>query len=331
MNTIPRLKFAHLPTPIEALPAITSEFNGPKLYIKRDDQTGLAFGGNKTRKLEFLAAAAQSHGARMLLTAGAAQSNHCRQTAACAARLGFKSKLILAKPEIYSAGGNLFLDQLLGAEIIWCDLGDRDRVLQEVFEESWSKGDRPYLIPYGGSNPTGATGYIYAMRELMDQIEMQETLLTSNPDWIVFASSSGGTQAGMVLGADLTGYKGGILGISVDEPANVIKNRVAGLANDTADYLNVRANFRADQILVNDDYLGDGYGVIGGLERGAILTFANREGILLDPVYTGRAAGGLLDLLQRGFFSGNEVILFWHTGGQPALFADNYREALRPM
>lgn len=331
MKAIPRLKFAHLPTPIEALASISSPFDGPRLYIKRDDQTGLAFGGNKTRKLEFLAAEAKSHGALMLITAGAAQSNHCRQTAACAARLGFKTKLVLTKPEISSSGGNLFLDHLLGAEIIWCDRRDRDRILQSVFDESWESGERPFLIPYGGSNPTGATGYVYAMKELLEQIERQETPLTSIPDWIVFASSSGGTQAGLVVGADLVGYKGGILGISVDEPAIVLKDRVANLANKTADYLQVSVDYRSDQILVNSDYLGGGYGVMGDVESEAIHKFARNEGIFLDPVYTGRAAGGMLDLLKRGFFGVNEIVLFWHTGGTPALFADNYREALRPM
>lgn len=328
MRTLPRLKFAHLPTPVEPLERLSGEYGGQKLFIKRDDQTGLAFGGNKTRKLEFLAAAAQSHGAKMLITAGAAQSNHCRQTAACAARIGFKCKLVLTNPHPSQTSGNLLLDQLLGAEIIWCEQDDRDRVLQEVFDEAWEFGERPYLIPYGGSNPIGATSYMYAMKELIDQIRMNQTPLPGLPDWIVFASSSGGTQAGLVLGAGITQYKGEILGISVDEPANILKGRVTRLARETADYLKVEKKSFDRRVFVNSDFLGGGYGVMGDLEIAAINKFAKLEGILLDPVYTGRAAGGLLDLLHRGFFNKDDSILFWHTGGTPALFADNYQNSI---
>jgi D-cysteine desulfhydrase family pyridoxal phosphate-dependent enzyme len=325
IKTLPRLKFAHLPTAVEALPHLSAELGGPRLLVKRDDQTGLAFGGNKTRKLEFLLAEAQANGARTLITAGALQSNHCRQTAAAAARYGFACTLVLSLPpgqsetqmEEQGGSGNLLLDRLLGARIIWTSRELRNQVLEETFQDAWEAGQRPYLIPYGGSNPTGAVAYAFAMEELL--------LQGVKPDWIVFASSSGGTQSGLVLGAQMFNYRGKVLGISVDEPMNVLRERVAKLASETADLLGGDLEFKAEDILVNADYLGGGYGVMGEPEKEAITQFAHKEGLLLDPVYTGRAAAGLLDLIRRGFFERDETVLFWHTGGAPALFADGYQ------
>jgi D-cysteine desulfhydrase family pyridoxal phosphate-dependent enzyme len=328
MKSIPRLRFAHLPTPVEALPRLSAALGGPRLLVKRDDQTGLALGGNKTRKLEFLLAEAQANGARTLITAGAAQSNHCRQTAAAAARYGFACMLVLTLPSGHATAsegeggqdqsGNILLDHLLGAEITWAQREKREQALQETFQAAWEAGKRPYLIPYGGSNATGAAAYAVAMQELMAQ--------EARPDWIVFPSSSGGTQAGLALGARLFGYTGKVLGISVDERAEVLQKRVAELATATADLLGEKLTFREDEILVNADYLGGGYGVVGAGEREAIALFARHEGLLLDPVYTGRAAAGLVDLIRRGEFSAGESVLFWHTGGTPALFADCYRD-----
>jgi D-cysteine desulfhydrase family pyridoxal phosphate-dependent enzyme len=326
MVTPPRLRFAHLPTPVEAMPRLSNTLGRTVLLIKRDDQTGLALGGNKTRKLEFLLAEAQANGARTLVTAGADQSNHCRQTAAAAARYGFACILVLtvlASQEASDstqqpATGNILLDRLFGAEIVWARRDNRDQVLQEAFQAAWDAGRRPYLIPYGGSNPTGAAAYAFAMQELVAQ--------TAHADWIVFPSSSGGTQAGLVLGARLFNFEGRVLGISVDEPAEVLKKRVAQLATETADLLGENLSFKADDILVNADYLGGGYGVMGEAEKDALSLFAHTEGLLLDPVYTGRAGAGLIDLIRRGFFPAGERVLFWHTGGTPALFADRYRE-----
>jgi len=324
MKSIPRLRFAHLPTLLEAMPRLSAALNGPRLVIKRDDQTGLAFGGNKTRKLEFLIAEAQANGARTLITAGAAQSNHCRQTAAAAAHFGFDCILVLVGDMPDFLSGNLLLDHLFGAKIVWTQLSERDNTLQEVFQKSWELGQRPYLIPYGGSNPTGASGYAYAVDELRSQTS-QNNPLSQPPDWIVFPSSSGGTQAGLVLGAKLFYYPTKILGISVDEPKNILQDRVAALANQTADYLGEKTNFSGSDILVNADYLGGGYGVMGEGEKEAVQMFARLEGILLDPVYTGRAAAGMIDLIRKGFFPSDVTVLFWHTGGAPALFADRYR------
>ncbi len=323
MKTIPRIRFALLPTPLEMLPRLSAELGGPKILVKRDDLTGIAFGGNKIRKLEFLLAEAQAHGARTILTAGAIQSNHCRQTAAACARLGFSCRLVLSGQKPSQASGNLLLDQLFGAQILWNTAEEPGQALQHAFKEAWEAGERPYLIPYGGSNATGATGYVYAMKEMLDQ--------ECRPDWIVFASSSSGTQAGLVTGARLFGYQGKVLGISVDEREADLKERVASLANATADALDEKLHFTPEEIMVNADYLGGGYGVMGPAELGAIRLFARLEGLLLDPVYTGRAAAGLIDLVRKGFFKPGETVLFWHTGGGPALFSERYASLAEPI
>lgn len=316
----PRLRFAHLPTPIEVLPRLSKVLPGPNLLVKRDDLTGLAFGGNKTRKLEFLVAEAQARQADMLITAGALQSNHCRQTAAAAARFGFHCVLVLVGEPPSQPSANLLLDQVFGAEIVWTGLSRREEVLQETFEKTLSTGRKPYLVPYGGSSPTGVLGYVYAMEEFVSQ--------KVAADWIVVASSSGGTQAGLVLGARVFGYRGKILGISIDEPRLVLQERVAKLASETSQLLPSATQFTPDEVLVNADYATPGYGVLTEAERQAISLFAKYEGLLLDPVYTGRAAAGMLDLLGKGFFGRHETVLFWHTGGQPALFAEKYQPEL---
>ena len=218
--TVPRLRFAHLPTRVETLPRLSAALGGPRLLIKRDDQTGLAFGGNKTRKLEFLVAEARDHGAKTLITGGAIQSNHCRQTAAAAARLGFECILVLTGDKSQHASGNLLLDQLFGAKVVYVpNRKDRDSILQETFDRATNAAKKPYLVPYGGSNATGALGYAFAMEELIDQ--------NVSADWIVFASSSGGTQAGLLLGQRIFGFNGKILGISVDESEEWLKSEVS--------------------------------------------------------------------------------------------------------
>jgi D-cysteine desulfhydrase family pyridoxal phosphate-dependent enzyme len=317
---IPRLRFANLPTPVETMPRLSTLLNGPRLLIKRDDLTGLALGGNKTRKLEFLIAEAQAGGANTLITAGAVQSNHCRQTAAAAARFGMRCVLVLAGDQPAQPSGNYLLDKLLGAEAVFTTREQRDAELKRVFDALWAAGQRPYLVPYGGSNTTGALAYAFAVQELLEQ--------GHQPEWIIFPSSSGGTQAGLVLGARRFGYRGRILGISVDEPADVLQARVAALATDASDKLGDKMVFKPEDILVNADYVGGGYGVMSELEKEAIRLFAANEGLLLDPVYTGRAAGGMIDLIRRGFFAPDETILFWHTGGTPALFAGQYESCV---
>ena len=313
---LPKLDFAHLPTPVEVLPRLSAQLNGPQIFIKRDDQTGLAFGGNKTRKLEYLLADAQAQGADTLITGGAVQSNHCRQTAAAAARNGFACTLVLTGDKPPKPSGNNFLDLFLGAQIVWAGGADRDLVLQQTYEQTQSEGRKPYLIPYGGSNPIGALGYVYALKEMLEQVD--------DLDWIVFPSSSGGTHAGLALGGRMFNFKGKILGISIDNPAFELSEKVARLAEETAQGLGIEQSFKPQDILVNDDYLGGGYGVMGEPEVEALTMFARSEGMLLDPVYTGRAAAGLIDLIRREIITAHQKVLFWHTGGSPAIFADRY-------
>jgi D-cysteine desulfhydrase family pyridoxal phosphate-dependent enzyme len=321
MVMLPRVKIACLPTPLEPLPRLSTILGGPNLYVKRDDMTGLALGGNKTRKLEFLIAEAQANGAKTLLTAGAVQSNHCRQTAAAAARFGFRCILILTgdAPRIKEA--NTLLDSLLGAEIIWTVKEKRDEVLQETFNSCWENGQRPYLIPYGGSNGTGAVAYAYAFQELHGQMDSM--------DWVVFASSSGGTQAGLAIGAQIVNWPGRLLGISVDQPESILKTRVEELIEAGVQKMNLRSNIQSPSLLVNDAYTGGGYAVMGKPEEEAIRLFAQQEALILDPVYTGRAAAGLIDLIHQGFFKKSDSVVFWHTGGTPALFSSQYTAGLQ--
>lgn len=314
---IPRVHFAHLPTPVEELPRLSAKLNGPQILVKRDDQTGLAFGGNKTRKLEFLVAEAQVEGADTLVSAGAIQSNHCRQTAAAAAKFGFQCVLVLTGPRPESASANLMLDELFGARIVYvAERADRDRILKQTFEGIQAEGGKPYLVPYGGSSPTGALGYAFAIEELLGQ--------GVRPDWIVFGTSSGGTHAGMLLGQRVFGYAGKLLGISIDESELWLKEHVSALASKASERLGERIQFNADDVLANAAYCSPGYGVLTEAELEAMRLFASTEGLLLDPVYTGRAAAGLIDLIRRGLLKKGKTVVFWHTGGQPALFADKY-------
>ena len=314
------VSLAHLPTSIERLQRLSSYLGGPDLLIKRDDQTGLATGGNKTRKLEFLVADALAQGCDSLITTGGPQSNHARQTAAAAARMGLGCSLVLRGEAPQKFSGNLQLDELLGAKIYWTGERKSSEVMQEVAKELKNLGQKPYIIPLGGSNVVGATGYVKAMQELMQQLTAQSL----NVDFIVFASSSGGTQAGLVLGAHLYGYQGKVYGISIDHPADGLATQVGALTTATATHLGLEQISLADKILVNDDYLGQGYAVVGELEREAVRLVARQEGLLLDPVYTGRAMGGLIDLIRWGAFTRGQTVLFWHTGGTAALpaFAD---------
>jgi len=310
----PRVRLAHLPTPVEFLERLTANLGGPEIFVKRDDLTGLAGGGNKARKLELLLADALAQGADTLLTTGAAQSNQARQAAAAAARVGLRCVLVLVRP-IYGLApqGNWLLDRLLGAEIRWVESKSQlTAVSEEVASQLRREGRSPYVVPYGASNALGVLGYVAAMEEIASQGEF---------DHIVLASSSGGTQAGLVLGATLLGSGVRVLGISVDEQPTDLRRTVARLANEASALLGGGPQVEPADVGVNADYLGGGYGVVGDLEREAVALAARLEGLLLDPVYTGRAFGGFLDLVGRGMFAKHEKVLFLHTGGIPALFA----------
>ncbi len=314
---IGRVSIAHLPTPLKEMKRLTEELGGPRLFVKRDDQTGLATGGNKARKLEYLIAEALSEGADTLITVGAVQSNHARQTAAAAAMYGLHSILVLSGSRPARWNGNLLLDDLLGAEVRWAQQTPLDEMMVEVAVEAETAGRRPYLIPVGGSTPVGALGYVDAMQELMDQLKE----LDLKVDAVVFASSSGGTQAGLMVGAKALGFGGRIIGISVARTQEGLKEILRQLVPQTAERLGLQLDFEESDFIVHDEYLGGGYAVMGDPEREAIALVARTEGILVDPVYTGRAMAGLLDLIRRGVLGPGQTTVFWHTGGTPALFA----------
>jgi L-cysteate sulfo-lyase len=317
MKFPPRLVLGHFPTPIEKLERLSRHLGGPEIYVKRDDQTGLATGGNKVRKLEFLFADATARDCGHVVTLGGPQSNHVRQTAAAAARLGLGCSLVLRGNPPPQRLGNLLLDELFGAKIHWSGARTRDEVATEVVASLSAAGAKPYLIPVGGSNSLGALGYTTAMIEALDQLAVLQLVI----DTMVVASSSAGTQAGMALGAALRGHPNRVLGISIDSSQAELKARVSELASGGAQLVGAdtaRADLHVD---VNANYLGGGYSVVGDLERDAIRTVARTEGLLLDPVYTGRAMGGLIDLIRRGEIDRKQKILFWHTGGTAALSA----------
>ncbi len=313
---LPRVSIAHLPTPLEPLPRLSSQLEGPEIWVKRDDQTGLATGGNKTRKLEFLVADALRHEADVLITCGAEQSNHARQTAAAAAKFGLDSLLVLQGSKPPKLKGNLLLDHLLGARVIWAGDNALETRMDEAAHQLRDEGQRPYVVPYGGSNPVGVSGYVAALEEFVEQCQARDLSF----DRIVLPSSSGGTQAGLMVAARALGYHGDILGISVDLKTDALRNTLAELATATAHHLGLELAFDSGDFTVDDGYLGGGYGVVSDLEQDAIETLARTEGLLLDPVYTGRAFGGLLDLIRRGGFTYDERLLFWHTGGTAGLF-----------
>ena len=320
LEKLPRFPLTQLPTPVESAPRLSRELGGPELLIKRDDLTSLAMGGNKARKLEFLVGQAIEQGADTLVTAGAAQSNHCRQTAAAAAKAGLRCELILNGDRPALANGNLLLDRILGATEHWIERSQRATKLEQVARELREKGRKPYLIPVGGSNGVGATGYVVAMIELMEQLRASK----QNVDHIVFGSSSGGTQAGIMLGARVAGFTGQLHGLSIDkdDPEHFeYEEEVARIANECATYIGAAEKFKRADVKMVYGYMGEGYGVVGNLERGAIRMMGRCEGIILDPVYAGRAFGALVDLIHKGAFKRGETILFWHTGGAPALFA----------
>jgi L-cysteate sulfo-lyase len=320
LEKLPRVKLGFFPTPVEALTRLSAALGGPRIFIKRDDLSGLAFGGNKVRKLEFLVGEARARGADSLITAGALQSNHCRQTAAAAARCGLECHLVLGGSEPEIPEGNLLLDKLLGATIHYSDAGRKGEAIDNVAASIKKSGGRPYIIPYGGSNAVGGVGFAAAMLEVVEQ--MKATGLTY--DRIVFPTSSGGTQAGMVVGAAISGYTGTLTGIRIDkdDPLDLpFRQLLPELAGEIAQHLGISDTFHEAFFDVRENYLGEGYGIPGKLEREALALLARTEGILLDPVYTGRALGGMVDLIRTGQIGSSEKVLFWHTGGSPALFA----------
>jgi L-cysteate sulfo-lyase len=319
----PRVRFAHLPTPLEPMPSLTRLLDGPQLYVKRDDCTGLATGGNKTRKLEFLIGEALAQGADTLITHGAVQSNHVRQTAAAARRYALRCAALLERrvPEYgptYETAGNVLLDRLLGAELRFvAPDSDMDAACAGLAEEIRARGGKPYYIPGGGSNPVGALGYVNAALELLQQAND----LGVRIDGVVHATGSTGTQSGLVCG--LEGANAGIdvLGVCVRRPAVAQEEAVYETARATAEYLGIKGGLERARVRANGDYVGPGYGIPTAATIDAIRLAALHEGLLLDPVYSGKAMAGLIDLCRTGFFRRGQNVVFLHTGGAAALFA----------
>ncbi len=321
-DSLPRVSLGFLPTPIHELPRLTRTLGGPRLFIKRDDQTGLATGGNKTRKLEFSAGEALRRGCDTLVTVGAVQSNHCRQTAAAAARLGLGCHLVLRGDPPARRAGNLLLDGLLGATVQFAGERTREEVAAQVVEQLRAAGRKPFFIPVGASDEIGAAGFAAAAEELDGQMRRDGLRF----DRIVFATSSGGTQAGLAVGAKALGLPAQVTGIAIDSKLSELRAEVTPIAQRLIQRLGLALAFGPEDVLAYDGYLGAGYAVMGEPEKEAVLLAARCEGILLDPVYTGRAMAGLVDLIRRGEFGRSETILFWHTGGAAAL--DAYAEEL---
>jgi len=316
-DRLPRIRLGHLPTPLQEMPRLSRALGGPRLFVKRDDQTGLATGGNKTRKLEFSVGEATRRGADTLVTLGAVQSNHARQTAAAAAASGLRCVIVLRGHAPPIATGNLLLDHLLGARIVFAGERTREEVAEDVVAEEKAAGHRPYLIPVGASDEVGAAGFVAALEELKGQLDA----LRLRVDRVVFASSSFGTQAGLCVGAKALGFEAQLAGIAIETEREELRTAVAGIAARLAARIGLQASVAPGEVIGYDAYLGGGYAVLGQPEREAIQLVARHEGILLDPVYTGRAMAGLIDLVRRGEFGAGETIVFWHTGGTPALFA----------
>jgi L-cysteate sulfo-lyase len=318
-----RRRFGHWPTPLEKLSRLSEALGGPEIWIKRDDCTGLATGGNKTRKLEFLLGDALEKGADILVTQGATQSNHARQTAAAAAIFGLKCHLLLenrtgSNDPQYLTNGNVLLDELHGATHEARPGGsDMAGELVAVAERLRNNGERPYIIPGGGSNPTGALGYVNCAFELMNQINERGL----HVDHLVHATGSAGTQAGLVAGLKLINSRLPVLGIGVRVPRDAQEANVLRLAQATAEHLGHSGLVEASDVVANCDYVGEGYGIPAPSTIEAIRMLAQLEGILLDPVYSGKGMAGLIDLVRKGHFKQGQRIVFLHTGGSAALFA----------
>jgi L-cysteate sulfo-lyase len=324
----PRIRLGHMPTPLEPMENLSRHLGGPRLWIKRDDCTGLSTGGNKTRKLEYLMADALAQGADTVITQGATQSNHARQTAAAAAKLGMACHILLedrtgATDPAYTQSGNVLLDKLHGAQVSRRPGGADMQAEMEALAEALRKdGCKPYVIPGGGSNPVGALGYVGAALELVAQASEMGLRI----DHVVHATGSAGTQAGLVAG--LVGLNSGIpvLGIGVRAPKDKQEANVLALAQRTAAHLGLPdGTVRAEHVVANCDYVGQGYGIPTRGMVEAVKLVAEKEGILLDPVYSGKGMAGLIDLIGQGKFGPEENVVFIHTGGAVGLFG--YPEA----
>lgn len=329
LSGFPRVSLAHLPTRLEYLPRLTRALDGPEVWVKRDDCTGLATGGNKTRKLEFAMGEALEQGADTVLTVGAVQSNHVRQTAAAAAKLGMRCEVLLehrvSDPgDLYRNSGNVLLDRLLGANLREYDKGtDFEAEMEAIAGEIRAQGGNPYIIPGGASNPVGALGYVGCAEELLQQCDEQDVAF----DRLVLASGSAGTHAGMAVGLRASGSDLPILGIGVNIPREQQEAKVFALAVETANYIDKPGCVEREDIVADCGYVGPGYGEPTEGMNEAVLMLARLEGLLFDPVYSGKALAGMIDYIRKGRFEKGQKIVFLHTGGVAGLFA--YADTLR--
>ena len=324
LSQFSRLSLAHLPTPLEELERLGREIGASRLLIKRDDCTGLAFGGNKTRKLEFALADALAQGADTVITCGGVQSNHVRQTAAAAAKLGLACEAIIENPisstaVAYTSSGNRLIDELCGARVHWHTDGDEelDAALRARVTALKAEGRRPYLVPMGASYGIGALGYVAAAVEILEQCHAANL----QPSHLFLATGSAGTQAGLLAGLRLAGSATQVIGIAVSPTAESKRAMVIDIITQLAELLATEIPVRDDEVVVLDEWVGAGYGVPTRECLSAIRDLAQLEGILLDPVYTGKAMAGMLALLARSDFESARDVLFLHTGGAPSLFA----------
>jgi L-cysteate sulfo-lyase len=338
IQKFPKQDLIHLPTPFTKLENLSRELGGPNIYIKRDDLTGLAFGGNKSRKLEFIMQDVLDKKADSIITWAGLQSNWCLQTAASARKFGITPILILFNvydlPAEYD--GNLLLDFILNADIKIREVGkgsilhleDVDEILEEAAMEVKEWGHTPYIAPIGGSaaggsmgDPLGSISYVNAYVELLEQAERRGI----NVDYVIHASGSGGTQAGLTAGAKALSDKTKVLGVSVAERKNTYVDYVLDIASDTLTALNIELELGKRDIIVFDEYLGEGYGEVNEEVAEAIRLVSMKEGIFLDPVYTGKAMVALIDLVKKGYFEKQDNVVFFHTGGTAALFPNKQK------
>ena len=343
----PRCSLGFFPTPLHPLTALANHLGGPEIYIKRDDLTGLALGGNKTRKLEFLLGDALEQKADTLITGGASQSNHCRQTAAAAIKYQFHCHLMLGGEPPKHFQGNLLLDELLGAEIHWCGRHRKGEDIPDLVKELQERGYKPYVIPYGGSSVIGAFGFAQAFDELR-----QQSLQNSVGEFshIFFASSSGATHAGLQFAKHVLGSKTELIGINIDKESSIktefypsLKETICELANGMNHFSNHPSKhknqgegedgclaenaFQESDIQLIEGYDDSGYGELNKADKKSLQLLAQKEAILLDPVYTSRAMTALLDWIQSARLTSEDKVLFWHTGGVPSVFA--YQDMLK--
>lgn len=323
LNKFPRVSLAHLPTPLELMPRLSEHLGGPDIYVKRDDCTGLATGGNKTRKLEFSMGEALAQGADTVVTVGAVQSNHVRQTAAAACKLGLACEVLLEHrvqdpSETYATSGNVFLDRVFGANLREYPAGTNfDVEMATVADEVRANGGSPYIVPGGASNTVGALGYVGCGIEMLEQFAEQNLDI----DHVVTATGSAGTHAGLAVGLRGSGSDLPILGFGVNAPQDVQEERVYKLSLETADLVGAPGCVSREDIIADCNYIGSGYGEPTDSMNEAILMLARFEGLLFDPVYSGKALAGMIDYVRQGRFTKGQKIVFLHTGGSAGLFA----------